>query len=86
MSDPIPSEQRDSGTVQPLVGQQTEHFVCPDCGPHVAVDEDECCAYCGEDCSITKCECQQPNTKHHLATGSGPVVQRGCSCSQGDQP
>lgn len=24
-----------------------EHWVCPDCGPHVAADEDGCCATCG---------------------------------------
>ena len=25
------------------------HFVCPECGPNVAVDEDGCCRMCGGD-------------------------------------
>ena len=27
-----------------------EHFVCPDCGPFVAADDDGCCIHCGADC------------------------------------
>jgi hypothetical protein len=34
-----------------------EHFVCPDCGPHVKVDEDGCCAMCGADCTVDDCSC-----------------------------
>lgn len=29
-------------------------YHCPTCGPHVKVDEDECCAACGDDCERTK--------------------------------
>lgn len=34
---------------------RNEHFRCPSCGPHVAVDEDSCCATCGEDCAVEPC-------------------------------
>lgn len=33
------------------------HFRCPECGPHVAGDEDGCCATCGADCSAEACDC-----------------------------
>ena len=29
---------------------QTAPYSCPLCGPHVMIDEDECCASCGTDC------------------------------------
>lgn len=32
-----------------------EMFVCPDCGAHVAADEDGCCRYCGKDCHTEAC-------------------------------
>ncbi len=32
-------------------------FVCPSCGPHVAADEDGCCASCGQDCLSGACNC-----------------------------
>lgn len=31
------------------------HFRCPECGPHVAADEDGCCAACGTDCVGEPC-------------------------------
>lgn len=31
---------------------QTEMFVCPECGPRVKADEDGCCAHCGLDCTV----------------------------------
>lgn len=31
---------------------QRPHFVCPECGPLVSVDEDGCCAMCGADCEM----------------------------------
>lgn len=34
-----------------------EHFECPDCGSHVAADEDGCCSTCGADTAVTKCNC-----------------------------
>jgi len=34
------------------------HFVCEDCGEHVAVDEDGCCASCGADCRTVRCNCE----------------------------
>ena len=30
----------------------SEAFVCPECGPYVTVDEDECCATCGADTEV----------------------------------
>jgi hypothetical protein len=36
-----------------------EHFVCPDCGPHVSADEDGCCATCGRDAKIEACLCRE---------------------------
>lgn len=33
------------------------HFHCPGCGPHVAADEDGCCATCGRDCAVEACKC-----------------------------
>ena len=30
--------------------QHRAHWNCPECGPHVAVDEDGCCSTCGADC------------------------------------
>jgi predicted amidophosphoribosyltransferase len=47
--------------VEAVVGRQTEHFVCPDCGHHVEADEDGCCTMCGADCTVTPCNCQPPN-------------------------
>lgn len=40
-----------------------EHFVCPDCGPHVKADEDGCCAYCRLDCTGEPCTCAQHGGK-----------------------
>lgn len=34
-----------------------EHFECPDCGPHVAADENGCCSTCGRDTIVAKCDC-----------------------------
>lgn len=34
-----------------------EHFECPDCGPHVAADEDGRCSTCGRDTVVVKCDC-----------------------------
>lgn len=31
---------------------QTEQFVCPTCGDNTKADEDGCCKWCGEDCTI----------------------------------
>lgn len=31
------------------------HWACPSCGPHVGVDEDECCVTCGKDCDVKLC-------------------------------
>lgn len=36
---------------------QTDHFVCPSCGPHARADQDWCCSVCGKDCEIEKCAC-----------------------------
>ena len=33
------------------------HAVCPECGPHVRIDEEWCCGVCGADCSTSKCNC-----------------------------
>jgi len=38
--------------------EQRHHFTCSDCGAHVKVDEDGCCATCGTDCAIEECHCQ----------------------------
>lgn len=27
-------------------------YTCPSCGPHVKVDEDECCVHCGADAAL----------------------------------
>lgn len=35
--------------------EKHEHFVCPECGPHIAADEDGCCALCGADCILDEC-------------------------------
>lgn len=32
-----------------------EHFVCPNCGPHVRADEDGCCGTCGRDTTEEAC-------------------------------
>lgn len=42
MSDPIPSDQRDSGTVHPIVGLPIE----PDDDPRDEYDETEWCQHC----------------------------------------
>jgi hypothetical protein len=36
---------------KPASAPETSWFVCPDCGPRVAVDEDGCCKHCGSDTS-----------------------------------
>lgn len=33
------------------------HAVCPECGPHVRIDEEWCCGTCGVDCTPSKCNC-----------------------------
>lgn len=68
------ADQRASGTDEPLVGRQTEHFVCPDCGRHVGVDEDGCCAACGTECTIEPCNCPAPNTGGHVPTAQREKV------------
>ena len=35
-----------------------EHFVCPNCGPHVRVDEDGCHVSCGTACFHEPCKCE----------------------------
>jgi hypothetical protein len=30
------------------------YWVCPECGPRIAADEDGCCASCGADCTIER--------------------------------
>lgn len=32
-----------------------EHWTCPECGPHTAIDEDGCCSSCGADCYLEPC-------------------------------
>ncbi len=47
-------------------------MVCPECGPHVRVDEDGCCATCGADAA--------------LAPATPPATER-CACGHpGDTP
>src|SRR6187551_828939 len=29
-------------------------MICPECGPHRAIDEDGCCVTCGADCTAKK--------------------------------
>lgn len=31
------------------------HYHCPQCGEHVAADEDGCCTTCGADCLVEPC-------------------------------
>jgi predicted amidophosphoribosyltransferase len=38
--------------------RMSEHFVCPDCGPHISADEDGLCAGCGAECKAEPCGCQ----------------------------
>jgi len=57
-------ERAVSSAVAPAEPPQQEkpHFVCPTCGPRVAVDEDGCCRACGADCvtSVAPAEPQTP--------------------------
>lgn len=39
-------------------GPGCAHFYCGACGPHVRVDEDGCCATCGEETKIEFCRCE----------------------------
>jgi hypothetical protein len=51
------AEVIDAPAPQQPRGEGPMHFVCPDCGEHVAADEDGCCAMCGADCTGAACRC-----------------------------
>lgn len=44
---------------------EAAHFICPDCGLHVAADEDGCCAQCGRDTVQGPCgkACDTPTSQ-----------------------
>lgn len=58
-----------SGQLASAVG---EHYRCPVCGPHAAVDEDGCCASCGVDCDCTIEPCRCFATPEERAAAEGP--------------
>lgn len=41
-------------------GSRPMHFRCPDCGPHIGVDEDGCCHSCGTDTTTEDCTADCP--------------------------
>jgi DNA-binding FrmR family transcriptional regulator len=44
-------------------GPYALHFRCPDCGVHVLVDDDGCCAMCGRDTITEPCDYEYDETQ-----------------------
>ena len=44
-------------------GDIPQHFVCPDCGPHVAADGEGECIKCGGGCFVEDCTCAAVEAK-----------------------
>jgi len=47
------------------------HFVCPECGVHVAADADWLCTTCGADCRGEECRCDSELIVRREGTGGG---------------
>lgn len=60
------------------------HFRCPDCGPHVGVDEDGCCFTCGADTDSEDCSPACPPHPAVTAVVCGPQSAKcKCQCPDG---
>lgn len=53
-----------------------EHFECPNCGPHVAADEEGCCSTCGRDVVVAGCECLDQRSRAGVIQSNAKTAQR----------
>jgi len=79
------------GPCAPEVSERRSCFVCPECGPRVGADEDDCCRMCGAD--TTKAPTEERQTTDAIVTAADAAkafcihrIQRAIRAAKGLMP